>query len=605
MDGPRPIHIELLCGGRPGFEVATAIREVVTAEGATCHIIHLDAPREQNLYGKEDSFIPLAWNQYIVTALKNHPDLIEKFGIEQIDQVVKQFPPPIVPFDHPLAIRMAAEFATETVKKELEKHLETAKQKGADPYVAITCVPEGPTGTGVTWALMEWLPKWRVNYIRSFELAGIPVPDLFQFFLLEFVPARPDEDGNWENVRQGYMSRMRLHEKPWPYYWFRFDGAKVSAESNPVSSSIGARLMGMILTSRFAPIPPPIEGEETELSDAQDVTSDMSFVDLPQALRSIDALEEKPVEVMISAINTPTDEEGCREGGRLLNKVNEGIPLHEARRFAAKWHRHPEIAEALPELATATGHIVPRAWMLYGGMAGIALGLIGWFALPVRTVQLAVGSTGIFIVATALVSLLGSWWRRLLRRDRNIRRASQRVAAAIERAINIEMAGDLVGPNDMVTYGDWYVKYPIKPGTPQFQAFVNNGAKLSDIIAAHDPADLPTIRRSISESVQARIIASDWAQPSNNIHPKFVKLIPFGCKENLETFGVDAAVLQGFPGLNPTWEQASGGASQLSLVYLMMRSPVRKEDLAKQALYHQAFEQSSQHQKDERDPDKR
>ncbi|MCL0101576.1 hypothetical protein M1O29_00610 [Dehalococcoidia bacterium] len=523
------------------------------AEGASCNIIHLDAPREQALYGREDTFIPLAWNQYIVTALKSHPDLIEKFGREQIDHVVTQFPPPVVPFDHASAIRMAAEFATESVRKEMERDLELAKQRGADPYIALCLVPEGPTGTGVSWALMDWLPKWRYEYIRSFELAGIPVPDLFQFFLLEFVPARPDEDGNWENVRQGHITRKRLHERSWPYYWFRFDGAKVSTTSNIKASRIGARVMGMILTSRFAPVP-GFEGDETTTAD--DFSLDQaSFVDLPQALRSIDALQEKPVEVMISTINSPVDEEGCRLAGRILNSARNSIPLEDVQRLSERWSRYPEIGALLEQIE---------------------------------------------VVASG-----GGLLRRLLGRGQRFWRAREALEEALRAALDTELAGDLEGPNGMITYGDWYVKYPLTHDSQEFQSFLKSELKLSDIVREKHPGDLSTIRRSLGESVQARIIASDWAQPDNNIHPKFVKLIPFGSSENVETFGVDASVLKGFPSLNPTWEQASGGASHLSLVYVMMRSPVRQQDLGRHPLYVQADEQSSQHQRDERDPDKR
>ena len=554
MDGVRPVHVELLCGGRPAFEVACSIRDVVTSEGASCHIIHLDAPNEQSLYGREDSFIPLAWNQYIVTALRNHPELVGKFGANQVENIIKQFPPPVVPFDHSLAIRMSAEFAMETVRRELEKHLETAKKRGATPYVAVVLVPEGPTGTGVTWALMDWLPKWRVEYIRGFELAGIPVPDLFQFFLLEFVPARPDEDGNWENVRQGYMTRMRLYERKWPYYWFRFDGAKVNTSSNPAASRIGARVMGMILTSRFAPIPGFEEGQE--LKHVEDVMGEQtSFLDLPQALRSIDALEGKPVEVMISTVNSPVDEDGCRFAGRILRSAGGGIPLLQTRQLAQRWGKYPEIAGLLPELESATAH--------------------------------------------------DQWWRRLLRRDGKARQARRQLVETVGSALNTELAGDLEGPDGMITYGDWYVKYPVMHDTEQFRSFLDKNAKLGDIVEALDPADMSTIRRALSESVQARIIASEWAQPSNGIQPKFVKLIPFGCKENIETFGVDTGILQGFPDIYPTYEQASGGASCLSLVYILMRSPVRKEDLGKDPLYQLASHQSSQHQLDERDPEKK
>ena len=332
----------------------------MVAEGATCHIIHLDSPREEGLYGREDAFIPLVWNQYVCTALRSDPVHLEKFGAEQIERVIQQFPPPVVPFDHALAIRMAAEFAMETVRKELEKHLEVAKRRGAAPYIAVCLVPEGPTGTGVTWALMDFLPAWRVRYIRAFELAGIPVPDLFQFFLLEFVPAKPDEDGNWENVRQGYMTRMRLHGGSWPYYWFRFDASKVNAASNPAGSRIGARIMGLILSSRFAPVPGIGEGEEAEEGEGDEVrgvaADQISFVDLPQALRSIDALEEKPVELMISTINSPVDEDGCRLAGRILSLANRQLALAETRHLAERWHRYPQIGTLLPELEEAAAH---------------------------------------------------------------------------------------------------------------------------------------------------------------------------------------------------------------------------------------------------------
>ena len=175
----------------------------------------------------------------------------------------------------------------------------------------------------------------------------------------------------------------------------------------------------------------------------------------------------------------------------------------------------------------------------------------------------------------------------------------------VRETLDHELAGDLEGPNAVITYGDWYVKYPLTHDSEQFQVFLKDDAKLGHIIETWAPADLATIRRSLTESVQARIIAGDWAQPSNDINPKFVKLIPFGSKENVEMFGVDAAVLHGFPGINPTLEQASGGTSALSLVYVMMRSPVRMEDVGKYPLYARAFAQSSQHQRDERDPEYR
>ena len=350
------------------------------------------------------------------------------------------------------------------------------------------------------------------------------------------------------------MTRLRLHGRGWPYYWFRFDGAKVGASSNAASSRIGARVMGMILTSRFAPVPGFEEGEE--LKHVEDVMDEQtSFVDLPQALRSIDALEEKPVEVMISSVNSPVDEDGCRLAGSILKAAAGGIPVLDVRRLADRWKKYPQLADLVPELGIAAAQDV--------------------------------------------------WWRRLLRRDGMAKATRRRLVETVINALNSELAGDLEGPSGMITYGDWYVKYPFVYGSEQFRSFLDRNSKLGDIVGEADPADMATMRRALSESVQARIIASEWAQPSNGIQPKFVKLIPFGCKENIETFGVDAGLLQGFPDIYPTWEQASGGASCLSLVYILMRSPVRVEDLAKEPLYLLARQQSSQHQRDERDPEKK
>ena len=257
------LHVELLCGGTPAFEAATLIRTALRAQNdVSCSIIHLD--REGERTDREDDFRALEWDVANIRQVRNDSNLEKRYGKDQIDRVIRSFSQGNTPLDDPIGVRLAAHSLSGQVRDQLIKDLIPAVRDNCNVYVAISLVPEGPTGTGVAWALMDWLPEWREGFIQRFLDAGFPNPT-FHYFLLEFLPAYPDEQGgNIGNLVQGHLTRQRLHKHPWEYYWFRFDGAKLCSDfqqtTNKEATRIGALAMGLVLASRI--IPPAALGEQ-------------------------------------------------------------------------------------------------------------------------------------------------------------------------------------------------------------------------------------------------------------------------------------------------------------------------------------------------------
>ena len=259
-NGTNYVHIVFLCGGNPSFQAASEVRKVVVAQQDSCNIIHVDREQEGRTYWAGDHFIELPWGRVTIEQIQENADLLEMYGKDRIEQVIAQFEEGDPPADNPFAIRLAVERLRDVVKGYLMGDLRYHLLRGAVVYVAISLVPEGPTGTGVAWALMDWLPQWRESLSQQARATGGEGPNSFHFFLLEFVPANPDlstQGGGEGNVVQGYMSRTRLYDQNWPYYWFRWDGGKLKTDLNPISNAeatrIGAMAMGLVLTRRIVP----------------------------------------------------------------------------------------------------------------------------------------------------------------------------------------------------------------------------------------------------------------------------------------------------------------------------------------------------------------
>lgn len=269
-----PIHIELLCGGGPSFDSAYSIKSVLddmehrreanTGFAITSKIIHVERKDQKGNRGKvedEEGFVPFSWVKGVVDGI----EVTEKFKQPDLQghvaALVKKFPrgenPPM---DSPFGSRLATHGVWVDIQKCLDHDLTVARSKGAIFRVGLCVVPEGPTGIGVAWALMELLPAWQRAKLVRLDQAGIPIPEGMKMFLLEVLPAVPELAGAGKlSLLQGAISRQRLHKfatdasgPDWPFYWFRFDGGKLGVGfSNAEATQIGALTFASLLATKF------------------------------------------------------------------------------------------------------------------------------------------------------------------------------------------------------------------------------------------------------------------------------------------------------------------------------------------------------------------
>jgi hypothetical protein len=532
-----------LCGGHPSFEVAKNIKDVVLRQGASCHIIHVDNPTEATR--SEDTFLPLQWDAIVEQKISYDRNLEREIGPDRIKQIFEQFKPPRTPFDHPLAVRIAASATFPAIRDHLERELEQAHTDGKDVRVGVCLVPEGPTGTGVAWALLNMLPDWKNDYLLGIADAG-GAPEPLDLFLLEFAPADPAQDGNRGNVIQGYLTRQRLYQMvqkgKWKDYWFRFDGGKLFIKNNDVASKIGARAVSFLLTRRLTE---EMQGQSYNGSSSNG-SSGAVGMDVAELLNTIQATDLKPIELTLAGINMPVDEGICALAGTALKKWkadgNKNLVLDGpggAREFGDKWkNKYPEVSNQITEVEKAK----KRSWLTLSGKTeqegsdGKVSSLRGildvlWLSVPVLALALMLigaylmfwlfldfeGAALMMVGFVGLVLFIGVTLFRSISRSRAIRQAEQALVDVTKRTVDYELSGGLVdvtSARDGIMYLRWYIHYPFTHDNERFEQFLGargaNSGTLAQIVEKFNHDDVFQIKRRLSDYVRWRISTTRW-----------------------------------------------------------------------------------------------
>lgn len=247
-------YFELLAPGDPASLAMIEFGRVLKGKGESYHQVRLAASHEQGKYGPEDRFIPLLFTPFDQAKLRNDP-LVAKFGEDKVlaEVALHLDGHTNFPVDSCKAAYLAAAIAKDRLDRTLRDDLLWAKERNYMPYVCVFWVPEGPMGTGGCQFLLSFLPQWRREFIDATRRRGLPDPELFHLFLLEFVPANPAADGGNEgSYLQGQISRFELYPRTGSFKHLVWDGFKHSSD-NKVATRLGAVVLAHLLTSMFTP----------------------------------------------------------------------------------------------------------------------------------------------------------------------------------------------------------------------------------------------------------------------------------------------------------------------------------------------------------------
>ena len=359
-------------------------------------------------------------------------------------------------------------------------------------------------------------------------------------------------------------------------------------------------------------------------------------IDLIETLNAMGAERTKPVELMISALNMPIDEDGCRRAGHLLDQLTsqpqfDGIP-DGVEELAKRWQRHEEVGRTVEGLRCAQANRPkkepkpsPQWWPAPAILAGLGAVLVIYalldFTIGVTRFEYGKAPTwvglivgGVFFLSSVGFAFGQRAWRNLglnkayqeekEKADAAEFQALDNLREAVRDALNSELAGGLEGPDGIVTRGQWFTKYPLTADNEQFKWFRDNEeATLSKIVERFSPGDESTIINRFKNSVGDLIMSNDWHRRDGHLE---IAVIPFGHQQNMDKFGMTET---DFPprtaDTTTRFQPVSGQDFALSCLYIVMRSPVGAEHLANHNLYEQQGARASDEEKSRRDPDPR